>query len=126
MFRVYGWMILDWCFLENKSSSEGLLGSGYKTILQLKAHLQINCQPSLRIFALSFLPLPIAKRNVSLANCFPMDLNSSVKPLIETRKRSGTKIEDWGTPAKTSLRDDLCPFKTTLWSLLDRHFLRRF
>ena len=89
-------MILDWCFLENKSSSEGLLGSGYKTILQLKAHLQINCQPSLRIFALSFLPLPIAKRNVSLANCFPMDLNSSVKPLIETRKRSGTKIEDWG------------------------------
>ena len=34
-----------------------------------------------------------------------------------TRKRSGPRIEPWGTPAKTGLHDDVCPFKTILWNL---------
>ena len=36
------------------------------------------------------------------------------------RKRSGPKVEPWGTPAKTGFDDDVCLFKTTLWSLPER------
>ena len=39
-------------FLENKISIAGLLGSGLKIIFQLKAHLEINCRSSLRIFTI--------------------------------------------------------------------------
>ena len=40
------------------------------------------------------------------------------------RKRSGLKIEPWGTPAKTGLQDDVCSFKTTLFSIPERFCLK--
>ena len=80
-------------------------------------YLEINCRSSLGIFALSFLSLTIAKRSVSLTNIFALAFNSSGESLTWTRKRSEPKIEPWETPAKNGLHDDVCPFKTTLWSL---------
>ena len=58
-----GWFCI-WFFLENKTSSTGLIGSGLKSIFQLKANLELNCRSSLRISALSFLSLTIVKRDV--------------------------------------------------------------
>ena len=36
------------------------------------------------------------------------------------RKRRGPKNDLWETPAKIGLHDDICPFKTTLYSVPDR------
>ena len=36
------------------------------------------------------------------------------------RKRSGPRIDPWGTPAKIGLHDHVGPFKTTLWNLPDK------
>ena len=78
---MVGWFCI-WFFLENKTSYAALLESGLKSIFQLKAHLEINCRSSLRIFALSSLSLTIAKRDVSSANGFALDFNSPGKSLI--------------------------------------------
>ena len=34
------------------------------------------------------------------------------------KKKRGSKIEPWGTPAQTGSHKDYCPFKTLPWSLL--------
>ena len=39
-------------------------------------------------------------------------------------KGSGPRIDPWGTPAKSGLHDDVCPFRKTLWNLPDRWFAR--
>ena len=36
------------------------------------------------------------------------------------KKRSGTRIDLWGSPAETDLLDDVCPFRKTLWDEPDR------
>ena len=36
------------------------------------------------------------------------------------RKRRKPRNDTWGTPDKTGLHDDICSFKTTLYSLPDR------
>ena len=32
---------------------------------------------------------------------------------------SRPEIEHWRAPAKTGLHEEVCPFKTTLWNILD-------
>ena len=68
----------------------------------------------LRILALSFLSLTAVKRDVSSAKSLTLDFNLLGKSLIQIRKRGRSVMEPWGTPAKTRLHDDVCPFKTTL------------
>ena len=62
---------------------------------------------------------------MSSANCFALDFDSLGKSLMQTRSRSGPKLEPQGTPAKTGFKDDVCPFKITLWNLPARYFSRR-
>ena len=63
-------------FLENNTSWEGLLGSGLKSIFQIKAHFEINIRSLWRVLALSFLSLTNVKRDVSSAKSFRVDFNS--------------------------------------------------
>ena len=35
------------------------------------------------------------------------------------KKMSRPEIEHWRAPAKTGLHEEVCPFKTTLWNILD-------
>ena len=49
-----------------------------------------------------------------------LDFNSFVKSLMQIRKRSGPRIDPWGTPAKIGLQNEVYPFNTTLWNLPDK------
>ena len=60
----------------------GLLGSGLKSIFQLKADFEINIRSLLRVLTLSFLSLTIVKRDVSSAKSFTFDFNSMDKSLM--------------------------------------------
>ena len=71
---MVGWFWICF-FLENKTSFASLLGSVLKIIFHLKSHFEIKCRSSMIIFALSFLSLTIAKRDVSSANSFALDFN---------------------------------------------------
>ena len=78
---MVGWFCILF-LLENKTSCAGWLGSGLKSIFQSKAHLEINCRSSLRISALLFLCVTIAKRDVPSANSFALDFNSFGKSFM--------------------------------------------
>ena len=85
----------------------GFLGSGLKSIFQLKAHLEIAMRSLFRIFALSFSSLTTANRDVSSANNLAFDCNSLGKSLIYIRKSSGPKIDPCGTPARTGVHEEV-------------------
>ena len=56
----------EWVFfLENSTSCAGLVGSGLKSIFQVKTHFEINERSLLSTLALSFSSLTIAKKDVS-------------------------------------------------------------
>ena len=116
---MFGWFWVFF-FLETNTSWAGLLVSGLISIFQLKAHLEIKDRSLLRTSALSCLSLTIVNRDELSAKSFQLDFNSFGKSLILTRKRSGSRMEPWGTPTKTGLHDEVCLFKTTLWSLPDK------
>ena len=116
---MFGWFWVFF-FLETNTSWAGLLVSGLISIFQLKTHLEIKDRSLLRTSALSCLSLTIVNRDELSAKSFQLDFNSFGKSLILTRKRSGSRMEPWGTPTKTGLHDEVCLFKTTLWSLSDK------
>ena len=116
---MFGWFWVFF-FLETNTSWAGLLVSGLISIYQLKAHLEIKNRSLLTTSALSCLSLTIVNREESSAKSFALDFNSFGKSLIWTRKRSGPRMEPWGTPIKTGLHDEVFLFKTTLWSLPDK------
>ena len=58
------------------------MGSGLKSILQLKAHFEINEKSLLRALALSFSSLTIVKRDVSPAKSLALDFNSFGRSFI--------------------------------------------
>ena len=119
-----GWILLRLMFgwfwalfsLDNITSWARLLVSGLISIFQLKGHLEIKDRSWWRTSALSSLYLTIVNRYVPSAKSFALDINW---------KRSGTRMKPWGTPSKTGLQDEACPFKTTLWSLPDKSFSTR-
>ena len=76
----------------------------------------------LTALTLSFLSLTTVNREVSSEKSFALVFNPLGKSLIYIRKRSGPKIEPWGTPAKIGHHDDVCPFKMTLRNLPDSVF----
>ena len=59
-------------FLEISLFGLVLVGSGLKSIFQLKAHLEINNRSLMRTSELSFLSLTIVKRNMSSAKSFTL------------------------------------------------------
>ena len=65
------------------------------------------------------------KREVSSGKIFMLHSRFAGMSLIEIRNNRGPKIEPWGTPASTFCHSDAWPFKTTLWSLLDKKLFNR-
>ena len=59
------------------------------------------------------LSLAMVKRDVTYAKTFALDFIPFGKSLMQTRKRSGPKVDLCRTPAKTSPDDDDWAFKTT-------------
>ena len=87
-------------------------------------HLGINCRSSLIIYVLSFLYLTIANGDVSSANSFALDFNSPRESLMQTRKRSGPKIEPQGTPSKTGLQDNVFSFKRSTCQIVLKKIIK--
>ena len=57
---------------------------------------------------------------MSSGKSFTLDFNSFGKSLMKIRKRSGHRIDPWGTPAKTALQDEVYLFDTALCNLPDK------
>ena len=54
------------------------------------------------------------KEDVPSANSFAFDDRPSARPLIQTKKRRGPKMNARGTPALTTVHEETCSFKKTL------------
>ena len=54
------------------------------------------------------------KKDPSSANRFSVDIMSTDRSLMYIRKKSGPKMDSYGTPYFTSNHCDACPFSTTL------------
>ena len=56
----------------------------------------------------------MAKKDASSAKRLALGFHLLGKPLMEVRKRSVPEMEHLGTPARTGLQNQVCPFKRTL------------
>ena len=57
------------------------------------------------------------KTEVSSANSLAVDERLWLKSFIYIRKKSGPKIDPWGTPASSGHQEDAWTFKRTCWYL---------
>ena len=57
------------------------------------------------------------KTEASSVNSLTVDERLWLKSFMYIRKKSGPKIDHWGTPASTGDQEDAWPFKRTRWYL---------
>ena len=86
LVKAYGPINLNFLsfffFFENNTPWASLLGSGLKSIFQLKAHFEINERSLFRVMVLSFLSPTIVKRDVLSAKSLGLVFNSLGKSLM--------------------------------------------
>ena len=80
-------------FLQKITSRAGLVGSGLKSIFDLKAHFEINERSWVRSFVLYFYSSKTLKTDVSSANTFTLLFKPSGMTLIYIGKRRVPNME---------------------------------
>ena len=111
-------------FLEKISSCACLLGSGLKLIFHWNSHLFIFFRSSFKFFADNVISWTTENREISSALGFEIKL--SERSLINIKKKRGTIMDPWGTPALTLVHGEYWPFQTTLCFLGSRKSLIKF